>query len=76
MEDFVQAASAIKAPSVPVDANDLAADEMIRAHANFVTNLEFFRNSLLEEEAPSEPADSRRADDSKTRSASASIQVT
>ena len=35
MEDFIEAVSALKAPSVLVDTNALAADKIVRAKASF-----------------------------------------
>jgi hypothetical protein len=35
MEDFIEAVSALKAPSVLVDTNALAADKIVRAQASF-----------------------------------------
>ncbi len=63
IEDFVQALSAITAPSEQVEGNAMAAPEMASAHASFETTLGVFLSSITtdEEIQPTSSEDSEQS---------------
>ena len=79
MEDFVQALSAITAPSEQVEGNAMVAPEMASAHASFETTLGVFLSAITtyEEIPPTSSEDSKQSSGGtgRERPISASIHV-
>ncbi len=63
MEDFVQAVSAITAPSEQIEGNAMTAPEMVSAHASFETTLGVFLSAITtdEEIQPTSSEDSEQS---------------